>query len=82
MPILTNNDPPKQELCMTELTHYRKAGRSMTLTVPKSLRDFLDWQEGELIVVTAHQNSLVLRAIRKEMMDDLRRHVQEIEHPN
>lgn len=80
--MLPKNTPPKQELCLHELTHYRRAGKSMTLTVPKSLRDFLDWREGELIVISAHQNSLVLRAIRSEMMDDLRRHVQEIEHPN
>lgn len=80
--MLPNNDPPKQELCLHELTHYRKAGKSYSLTVPKALRDFLDWKEGELIVVTAHKNSLVLRVIREQMMDDLRRHVQEIEHPN
>lgn len=80
--MLPESNAPNQQLCIHELTHYRKAGKSMALTVPKSLRDFLDWKEGELIVVTAHQNSLVLRVIRQEMMEDLRRHVEEIEHPN
>lgn len=80
--MLPESDGTNQELCIHELTHYRKAGKSMSLTVPKSLRNFLDWKEGELIVITAHQNSLVLRVIRQEMMDDLRRHVEEIEHPN
>ena len=80
--MLPENDTTNQDLCLHELTHYRKAGRSMTLTVPKALRPFLDWKEGELIVITAHQNSLVLRVIRQEMMDTLRRHVEEIEHPN
>lgn len=77
--MLPNSDTPTQELCIHELTHYRKAGRSNAITIPKALHAFLDWKEGELIVITAYQNSLVLRSIRPEMMENLRRHVQEIE---
>lgn len=80
--MIPETDATNQELCIHELTHYRRAGRSMGLTIPKSLRDFLDWKEGELIVITAHKNSVVLRVIRQEMMTDLRRHVEEIEQPN
>lgn len=80
--MLHDSDPPKQELCIHELTHFRKSGRSSTVTIPKTLRNFLDWKEGELIVITAYQNSLVLRSIRPEMMENLRRYVQEIEHGN
>lgn len=80
--MIPDSDRIEQELIIHELTHYRKAGKSMGIIVPKALRNFVDWKEGELIVITAHRNSLVLRAIRKEMMEDLRRHVTEAEHPN
>lgn len=80
--MLPESDATNQELCIHELTHYRKTGKSMSLTVPKALRDFLDWKEGELIVITAHQNSLVLRVIRQEFIDGVRRHVEETKQPN
>lgn len=80
--MLPESNATSQQLCIHELTHYRKAGKSMTLTVPKGLQNFIDWKEGELIVITAHQNSLVLRVIRQEMLNDLRRYAEEIEQPS
>ena len=74
--------PKKQEPCIQDVTHYRKQGASMLLTVPKSLRELLDWTDGELLIVSAMNNSLVVLPVRRHMIDQLEEYVKEADRIN
>lgn len=52
---------------VTDVTHYRKIGNSMCLTVPKAVRGALDWGDGQAILVRAEGNRLVLESLVEHM---------------
>lgn len=77
--MISDSPPKKQDPCIHDLTHYRKQGASMLLTVPKSLRELLDWKDGELLVVSAIDNSLRVLPVRVDIIDQVRPYVKETE---
>lgn len=80
--MIPDSIPKKQEPCIHDVTHYRKQGASMLLTVPKSLRELLDWTDGELLIVSAMNNSLVVLPVRRHMIDQLEEYVKEADRIN
>lgn len=77
--MISQSPPKKQDPCIHDVSHYRKQGASMLVTIPKSLRELLDWKDGELLVISAMNNSLVVLPVRRHMIDQLEEYVKETE---
>lgn len=69
--------PKKQDPCIHDVTHYRKQGASMLITVPKSLRQLLNWKDGEVLVVSALDNTLVVLPVTDHMREQLAGYAKE-----
>ena len=75
--MIPDSNTPHKPSCIHDVSHYRQQGRSKVLTIPKTLSELLDWKEGELVVISAMNNSLVILPVRSHMIDQLEKYVQE-----
>ena len=80
--MLHDSTTENQQVCAHDIAHYRKQGSSMLITVPKSLREFLDWKEGEVLMVSVMNNSLVILPARRRMIEALEEYVKQTESIN
>jgi antitoxin component of MazEF toxin-antitoxin module len=62
---------------VTDVTHFRKAGASMILTVPKGVRTALDWAEGQALLIRAQGNRIFLESLVEHMAQAVSEHEQE-----
>jgi antitoxin component of MazEF toxin-antitoxin module len=62
---------------VTDVTHFRKAGKSMCLTVPKGVRVALDWVEGQAILIRAEGNRIFLESLVEHMATAISAHEQQ-----
>lgn len=75
--MLHDNPPKTQEQHKYDVTRYRKTGASMSLTVPKSVRELLKWQDGEILTVSAFRNSLVIMSARDGLIKQVEEYAKE-----
>lgn len=54
----------------------------MTLTVPKSLRGVLNWEDGDILFVTAHCDTLVIVPAKSALLDTMAKYVKATGHIN
>lgn len=80
--MLQDDSLKMQEKCPHDITHYRKQGSSMTLTVPKSLRGVLNWEDGDILFVTAHCDTLVIVPAKSALLDTMAKYVKATGHIN
>ena len=55
-----------QEGIVSDTSRLRKVGNSLSLIVPKGIRAALNWGEGELLLLRADQNRIVVVPVRPE----------------
>lgn len=77
--MISDSPPKNQEPCIHDVTHYRKQGASMLITVPKSLRRLLNWKDGEVLVMSALDNTLVVLPVTDHMREQLAGYVEKAE---
>lgn len=80
--MLPDNSLKKQEKCEHDVTRYRKQGASFTITVPKSLRESLHWQDGDILLVTAHMGTLVVLPAKGALINRVEEYVKATDHIN
>lgn len=80
--MLPDNTLKTQEKAESDITHYRRQGKSMMLTVPAALREFLNWQEGDVLFVSCHRNTLVIMPARGAMVERIAEYVEATKHLN
>lgn len=61
----------KHDNIIAGYTHFRKVGKSMALTVPKAVREGLDWVEGQALFVTAKDNRVVIQSLVEHMSESM-----------
>lgn len=57
----------KHAYIVTDVTHFRKAGSSMCLTVPKGVRSALNWADGQAILIRVQDNRVELESLVEHM---------------
>lgn len=77
---MVHDHPPKtQEAYGHDVTRYRKTGASMSMTVPKSVRELLKWEDGEILIVSVFHGALVVMSAKTRMIQAAEEYVKETE---
>ena len=67
----------KHKPIVTEVTHLRKVGHSLGLTIPKHVLAALAWPAGQALLIQVEGNRMVLESLVEHMAAAVRQHEQQ-----
>jgi antitoxin component of MazEF toxin-antitoxin module len=74
--------PKKEPNLITDASHFRKAGNSMSVVIPKTICNEVDWKEGDLLILRVHDNLVLIQPAQQRLTDLLEANVKETPYPN
>lgn len=58
--MLPDNSEKHKLNVISDMSHYRRIGKSMHVVIPKFIRETLDWEDGDTLILHAASNSILI----------------------
>jgi len=52
---------------VTDVAHLRKTGNSLVLTLPKAIRDAMNWAEGDALCFRVRERTVIVESLVEHM---------------